>query len=84
MPANYTYSPCMVNTSNVLCVGGTTSGDSIFFATIMNQEVGTNYGSRSVDMGAPGMDIYTTDTPFSESSSLPRGTRGLDDGNDVH
>nr|BAF36498.1 Subtilisin-like serine protease [Volvox carteri] len=66
--ANYTYPPCMVTTPNVLCVGGTTVNDTIFYAYLRNQDVGTNYGPNTVDMSAPGMDIFTTDQAYNFSS----------------
>ncbi|GLC33969.1 hypothetical protein PLESTF_000182700 [Pleodorina starrii] len=72
--ANFTYSPCMVDAPNVLCVGGTTANDTIFYTYLMNQDMGTNYGPNSVDMGAPGMNIYTTDTPFNGYYGIVSGT----------
>ncbi|KAG2483909.1 hypothetical protein HYH03_017230 [Edaphochlamys debaryana] len=59
--ANYTYSPCMVDTPNTLCVGGTNSEDKIFYLFAGNRDQGTNYGATTVDMGAPGAAIWTTD-----------------------
>lgn len=60
----------MADMANVLCVGGTTSNDTIFYAVVMNWEVGTNWGPNTIDMSAPAMDIYTTNLPSSENDSF--------------
>ncbi len=52
----------MVGTSNVLCVGATDSQDRIFYMYAGNRDQGTNWGPAVVDVGAPGADIYTTNT----------------------
>ncbi|GIL85388.1 hypothetical protein Vretifemale_13929 [Volvox reticuliferus] len=71
---NYSYPPCTVGTPNVICVGATTVNDTIFYTFQMNQDIGTNWGPNTVDMSAPGMDIYTTDSPFNGNFSTVSGT----------
>ncbi|GLI60426.1 hypothetical protein VaNZ11_002579 [Volvox africanus] len=71
---NFSYPPCTVGTPNVICVGGTTNNDTIFYAFVKNQDVGTNFGPNTVDMSAPGMSIYTTDSPYNGNFTVVSGT----------
>lgn len=57
---DYTYSPCMVNSPNVLCVGGTMPDNSVLFVMNGNSRGGSNYGTSTVNMGAPSIDMLTT------------------------
>jgi subtilisin family serine protease len=45
------HSPCTVNAPNVLCVAATDETDLTWFS---------NYGWTTVDLGAPGLDVYST------------------------
>jgi subtilisin family serine protease len=55
--------PCNYPAANIVCVAATGSGDGL--------AVFSNYGVNSVDLAAPGVDIYST---------LPGGTYGYADG----
>ncbi|GFR48272.1 hypothetical protein Agub_g10138 [Astrephomene gubernaculifera] len=72
--ANYTYSPCMVDTPNTLCVGGTAAPDALFYSLVLGQQVGTNWGPTTVDLAAPAANIYTTDLSYSNYYSTVNGT----------
>lgn len=58
---SYTCSPCMVDAPNVICVGATDEDDMALHFWAGNRDQGTNYGPKTVDMGAPGTHLYTTD-----------------------
>lgn len=50
----------MVDSPNVLCVGGTMPDNSVLYVLNGNTPGGSNYGANSVDMGAPGINLITT------------------------
>ncbi len=73
----YTYSPCMVDVPNLLCVGATDEHDSLEWtgslhsvALQMSRSSGSNYGYTSVDMAAPGvrMRVPTLDDKYTLAS----------------
>ncbi|KAG2435742.1 hypothetical protein HXX76_006938 [Chlamydomonas incerta] len=60
---NTTYQPCFMAREfpdNMLCVAATDEKDAIFSETVLNTPVGTNYGTKYVDIGAPGARIVST------------------------
>ncbi|GAX83408.1 hypothetical protein CEUSTIGMA_g10833.t1 [Chlamydomonas eustigma] len=48
----YSYNPCLVNLSNVICVAATDPFDNLTFFS--------NYGKNTVQLGAPGLQIVST------------------------
>ncbi|KAG1656865.1 hypothetical protein FOA52_008797 [Chlamydomonas sp. UWO 241] len=49
----YSYAPCLIDLPNVMCVGSTTHADK-------PASEFTNFGRATVDIGAPGKQIYST------------------------
>ncbi|KXZ55712.1 hypothetical protein GPECTOR_2g1262 [Gonium pectorale] len=64
---NSTYNPCFMAQyfpDNVLCVTATDEQNRRLYGLVNNQRKGTNYGNRTVQVGAPGLHIMSTVPPI--------------------
>ncbi|KAG2495302.1 hypothetical protein HYH03_006574 [Edaphochlamys debaryana] len=64
---NTTYNPCFMARyfpENMLCVMATNESDARWFEIAANKPVGSNYGKKYTDIGAPGRAIFSTVPPL--------------------
>lgn len=62
--------PCNFDSPNVICVAATDQNDQLW----TESTIGSNWGSGSVDLGAPGVNILSTANNQLSGYALSRGT----------